>query len=347
MRLLKRIALIPAVLLLALAIVFAWASSGTLPDEALATVTIYDDTAFRQAAPGDTFTVVAYNLGYLSGMTNNLPVKRSAALFNAHMDAATALLRRADADLVAFQEIDFGAARSYYVHQLDTLAQRLGYATSAAAVNWDERYLPFPSANPLMHFGRVLSGQAVLSRYPVRRHERIALERPPSPFYYDAFYIDRLAQIVEVDLGRALVIINVHLEAWDTATRERQAEALRALYLHYRTTHPVLLIGDFNSLLPLSKNSPSLSPTQRAYFADDRTMEILLHDTALREAFADSIYATREAETFTSPATAPNKKIDHLLYDAAKLDVVEAFVIGGPDQPSDHRAVAMRFVFKN
>ena len=355
MRLLKGIALLLIVLALAFAGFFVWASSGTLAEDELAALTVYDDGAVRRAAPHDTFTVMTYNLGYLSATTNNRPVKTTAAFFAETMEAAVALIRRVDPDVIAFQEIDFGAGRSYDVHQLDTLAARGGYAASATAVNWDERYVPFPSANPLVHFGRVLSGQAVLSRYPIAQHERVVLERPERVMSYppplnrlaEAFYIDRLAQVVAVDLGQPVLLINVHLEAWDTTTRQRQARQVRALVERYRDDHAVVLLGDFNSLVPLSKQSPMLPPHRRASLADDQTLEMLLAGTGLREAFPDSVYSMHEAATFTFPADAPTVKIDHIFYEPDDIKAVEAFVGGGPHQPSDHRAVVMRFVFRD
>jgi hypothetical protein len=106
------------VLLLGFVAFFFWASSGGLSEEALATIKGYPAEA---TAPGDTLTVMAYNIGYLSGMTNNEPVVRSDRLFTANMDQAVALLRADDPDIVGFQEIDFGGARVKRVHQLDTL----------------------------------------------------------------------------------------------------------------------------------------------------------------------------------------------------------------------------------
>ena len=346
MRILKIFAGLLAGFLLAFLGFFFWASSATHTEDAYARVTTYEAPA---AAPRDTITVMTYNIGYLSGMTNNLPVERTAQLYAENLEAAAALLRRADPDVVALQEIDFGAARSYDVQQLDTLARLVGYASAALAVNWDENYVPFPSASPAQHFGRMLSGQGVLSRFPIRRHERVVLHRPENAMGYpwplgplsDRFYIDRLAQIVELDAGRPLLLINVHLEAFATEARERQAEELRALFETYADDYDVLVVGDFNSLLPEDKQRPELPADERAYFADDTSLEAFLRETNLRAALPDSLYAG------TYPADAPAIKIDHLFYETAAFEVVEAYVVGGTAQPSDHRAVVARLALKN
>lgn len=313
---------------------FFWASSGPLPEEQMAVTSTYEA---EPAPPRDTLTAMTYNIGYLSGMTNNEPVVRPESLFVHNMDDAARLLRRTRPDIVGFQEIDFGATRSYYAHQLDTLATRLGYAASATAVNWDERYLPFPySIDTAVHFGRVLSGQAVLSRYPIQSHERIELARTSRPAWNDAFYLDRLAQVAEIEVGDdTIVVINVHLEAFEAATRKQQATEVRTIYQRY-ASRPVLLMGDFNAELPALQDTTQADP--------DETLRLLLDGTDLRPAFSDSAYAAPDS-LGTYPADAPTRKIDYIFYTPDRIEALNAFITGGgPNPPSDHRAVGLRFV---
>ena len=310
---------------------FFWASGGRLPEDDLATTTRHGSTA----PPPGTLTVATYNIGYLSGMTNNEPVVRPERLFTNNMEQAVTLLRRADADVVGLQEVDFGAARSFYKHQLDTLATRLNYGAAAQAVNWDERYVPFPYGWPAVHFGRVLSGQGLLSRIPLRAHRRYVLPRPPQPFYRSAFYLDRLAQVTLLDGGpRPLLVINVHLEAFHQETRVDQAQAVRALYDRVAVPGlPVLLIGDFNGEWPPRDTSSTADSA-----TIDRTLPVLLDGTDLRAAYPDS--AARAAPTF--PADAPTQSIDHIFYSTDAFRQVERTVrCGAPSPPSDHCAVTV------
>lgn len=346
--------------LIGFAAFYFWASSPTRPAADYAAVTTYDDAP--RATPPDTFAVMTYNIGYLSGMTNNRPVPREASLFTQNLDAAADLIARAQPDLVGFQEIDLGARRSYDVDQLDALARRGAFAAAAIAVNWDEHYVPFPSMNPALHFGRVLSGQAVLSRFPILDHERLTLPRPATvsvsglPSFFAPlsrrFYLDRLAQVVRIDVGgQPVVVINVHLEAYDPETREEQAREVLALYRRYRAEAPTLLIGDFNSLLPGTEAHPLMPPEQYAELERDRTMQVILQGEGLREAFWDggpleAAAKAAEAHTLTYAADEPRVKIDHIFYDADRIEAVGAFVLDGAEQPSDHRAVVMRFVLR-
>jgi len=289
---------------------------------------------------------MTYNIGYLSGMTNNRPVDRTEKLFADNLAAAKRIMARIRPDVAAFQEIDFGAKRSYDLNQLDALAIAGGYYAAAAAVNWDKHYVPFPSANPFYHFGRMLSGQAVLSRFPLAAHERYTLERPPTPFYYDAFYLERLAQIVRVDAGTPLLVINVHLEAYDAETRNRQAAEVLTLFRRYRGHLPVLLLGDFNSIVPQER--AFMSDSLRAASIQDHAAELFIKEPGLEESFlglpiADS---TSFAAEYTFPSDVPRTGIDHIFYTPDRITPVATYVVDGPDQPSDHRALVMRFVLK-
>lgn len=313
--------------LLAAVMLFFWASSGVLSQAERSQIRTYPGAP--DTTVPDTLTVTTYNIGYLSGMTNNEPVVRSDSLFRANMDQAVNFLEETDADIIGVQEIDFGGARVAHVHQLDTLAGRLGFPTAAQAVNWDERYLPFPYGRPAVNFGRTLSGQAVLSRFPLRRHARNVLPRPPQPFFRDAFYLDRLAQVAVVEVGgRPLAVINVHLEAFEGDTREEQARLVNDLYRRLAAERvPTLLLGDFNS--SLVPDSTGQTPT------DDETMDLLLEGTDLR--VAGGTVASGRA---TYPADAPVQRIDYILYPPRFFESVGMHRwCGAPNPPSDHCAV--------
>jgi endonuclease/exonuclease/phosphatase family metal-dependent hydrolase len=255
-------------------------------------------------------------------------------------------------DIVGFQEIDFGGSRAFGANQMRSLARRLNYRAGAEAVNWNKHYVPYPyGINPSVHFGRVVSGQGVLSRFPITDHRRVELARTSRPFWSDAFYLDRLAQITTLDVGRPLTVINVHLEAFEEATRETQAETVRQLYAEHAAEGPTLLIGDFNAVHPAAKNADRLSPSVARQFDGDQTIETILEGTNLQEALPDSLY--RRPVAFTYPADGPNRKIDHIFYDPDTFTPVQGNVWctppSAPDSspPSDHCAMVLRLAFRS
>jgi endonuclease/exonuclease/phosphatase family metal-dependent hydrolase len=270
----------------------------------------------------DDFTVVSYNIGYLSGLTNQAAVERDRALLTQNQATAIAALRQADADIIGFQEIDFDAYRSFNSNQQYAISSALSMPFAAIAINWDKRYVPFPYWPPAVHYQKVVSGQAILSRYPILDNQRVVLERVPSnPFYYNALYLDRVAQVAEIDLaGQPLIVINVHLEAFDSPTRTRQSEFVRTLAEDYAEDYPVLLIGDFNSSL------------NRDAEGESRSIQVFLDSPVFESAVPqDSLTA---AATF--PSDQPTYTLDYIFYTPKTLELLNWQVIEAAAQASDH-----------
>ena len=325
-RILRIVGLLVTLVLILVAGFWFWASSGTLSENEMVQTKTY---AGEPTATADTLSVMTYNIGYLSGMTNNEPVPSNPALYAANLNKAVALIRSADPDIIGFQEIDFGAERSIGVQQLDTLAQRLDYPAGAQAVNWDVRYLPFPYGAPSVHYGQTLSGQAILSRFAIADHRRQVLAETSRPYLSRVFYLDRLAQVVDVVIGRdTLSVVNVHLEAFEKPVRLTQAGEVRDLLADLATDRPVLLIGDFNA-------APGAT--------DDATLDRVTQDLPFERAVPSSSDAEALA---TYPGDAPTRLIDHIFYMPAFMRALDTSIACGanPDPPSDHCAVITTFV---
>lgn len=295
----------------------------------------YDNLITYDYPPGtaqpDQLTVVTYNVGYLSGMTNQQAVAPDRALFDRNQATAIAALRAIQPDILALQEVDFDAHRSFRVNQQYAIASALAMPFAAIAVNWDKRYVPFPYWPPQAHYKAITSGQAVLSRYPIRRNERLVLEKVPSnPFYYNALYLDRVAQVAEVEISnQTLIVINVHLEAFDSPTRHRQTEVVRQLAEDYGQRYPVILLGDFNSDL------------DRQEEGDSRSIDILLDSPSLVSAMPQEATVGSQGATF--PADQPQHTLDYIFYTPATLELVDWDVASAAAQASDHLPVRATF----
>ena len=81
-----------------------WATSGHLSEEKLSQVTASED---YQPFSNDTISIMTYNIGWLSGMTNNRPVERSLELYQSNTESLLKLLETHQIDILAMQEIDF------------------------------------------------------------------------------------------------------------------------------------------------------------------------------------------------------------------------------------------------
>ncbi|MHB0754520.1 endonuclease/exonuclease/phosphatase family protein [Polaribacter sp. M15] len=303
---------------------FFWASSSTLDKSEYAK--LIKENPLEMPKNDSIFSIVTYNIGYLSGMTNNLPIEKSTSLFDINLQKVKLELQKLQPDIIAFQEIDYDASRSYHINQEKEIAS-LGYGFTARAINWDEQYIPFPYWPFSMHFGKVVSGQSVLSKYPLKEHQRVVLQRvADASFYRDVFYLERLAQVVKVNFqDEEVVLINVHLEAFDKATRAHQFKEVLTIFNRYKNDFPTILLGDFNS---------------KARDKEAVIQKLLSMKGVGNAAFnADNI-----ANTFDSKS--PFERIDYIFYTKNSIEYISGKVLNEFEQASDHLPVLMDFKLK-
>ena len=312
------------IIIIAFIAFFFWASSSTLNSTEYKVVSELEN---KVKPENDTiFSIVTYNIGYLSGMTNNRAIEKPKQLFDNNMNKVLLETKNVNPDIIAFQEIDYNASRSYNVNQ-ETEIAALGFNYAAKAVNWDERYLPFPYWPIKMHFGKVVSGQSIISKYPLKEHQRIVLQRVESePFYRDAFYLERLAQVVKVVLnGQEVVLINIHLEAFDKATRVNQFEEVLAIFNEYKNDYPTILLGDFNS---------------RA-----RDKDAVIQKMFAMKGIGNAAFDMNNlGNTFDTKN--PFERIDYIFYTKNSIEYISGKVLNQFEQASDHLPVEMQFKLK-
>ncbi|MBN2311186.1 MAG: endonuclease/exonuclease/phosphatase family protein [Candidatus Hydrogenedentes bacterium] len=339
-RLLKRLvaaAFLAAVALVAaVAALFFWASSGNLSAEDYERGFLWESADIAKADAAGPYTIVTYNIGYGSGLTNMSGHNASEAEYEENMGLIVAALVPREPDFVACQEIDYGGHRSYGVDQLAVLAGGLGLRHGAKALTWDMKYLPFPYWPPSENFGKMVSGQAVASRYPITAHSKVTLPRPPdNPFWYDRFYLDRIVQIVEVEVGASrLVLMNVHLEAHDRLTCIEHCRILADLARDYMDT-PLIVLGDFNARAPWTKGG-----------AEGGGLDAILAVENLHKAIPKEAYERDGEEVYyTASSNHPRQSIDHIFYND-KIRWLSAAVLQDAGTGSDHLPVLMEFDFK-
>ncbi|WP_275316528.1 endonuclease/exonuclease/phosphatase family protein [Tenacibaculum bernardetii] len=303
---------------------FFWASSPSIDEKEYTKLIEKENPVVVKN--DSTYSIVTYNVGYLSGMTNNLPVAKPKELFQKNQQKVESELKKVNPDIIAFQEIDYKASRSYNVDQEEAF-MNLGYNYAARGVNWDERYVPFPYWPPSMHFGKVISGQSIISKYKLKEYERIVLERvPDNPFYRDALYLERLAQVVKVVLeGKEVVLINIHLEAFDKSTRVRQFEYVLELFNQYKDKYPTILLGDFNS----------------SARDENAAVQKIFKMSGIGNA---AFNAVNPSNTFNSKN--PFERIDYIFYTENSIEYVSGKVLNDFEQASDHLPVEMQFRLK-
>lgn len=250
--------------------------------------------------PGQ-ITVVSYNIGYGSGLKNNQePV--TEAEHKANLEKMAADLQKLKPDLLFLQEVDFRSRRSFGVDQMKFLAEKLGLAHAAYVLTWNKNYVAWPYWPPERHFGRVVSGQAVLSRFPIKSQQLIEFPKPSTnAFWYNWFYLDRIVQHLILDLGGEQVsVYNLHLEAFAAATREEQIGQLGRL-IKADPFAAKIAAGDFNLADPILPDRED----------SDRDSKGLLKVFAANT--GTQAFQT-EKPFYSMPSNEPYKLIDHIFF---------------------------------
>jgi len=279
------------------------------------------------------FTLISYNMGYASGNKNNRPVALSEAEIEKNLSEMNGTLWKLHADVIALQEVDLDAARTFHIDQMNRLALGLQIQHMAYAVTWNKRYVPWPYWPIATQFGKMISGQAVLSRYPIVEHQVFDFPKPRSnPFWYNWFYIDRKVQkvVIEIAENRRVTIWNVHLEAFDEVTRTEQTEALieliRTDLKKTRVSQPTFVLGDFNS--PSDFDPTAKTASIKKWEKSRKDIALFLEKTGLMLASGE----------WSIPSWKPVKKIDHIFYDGVLIPLVVSGTVTGI-KASDHLPV--------
>jgi len=314
-----------------LLILYAW-----LPYRTSRTFSLAGINAYREETPApntpDSLTVLTYNIGYASGKKNNMGRILESAEVRSNLVEIAKQIQSLNPDIVALQEVDFDCDRTFHINQMDFLRQTLSYPYSAHVVLWNKKYIPWPYWPPSLHFGSMLSGQVVLSRYPITEQSIKLYDKPSeNPFWYNWFYLNRAEQKVQIQLGeKSLSLWNVHLEAYQEKTRVLQATDLGNSF-EIDTAPYKIALGDFNSSSFADRSNNDQSDSHWA-------LDIFYKTTVAMNA------EDPDTPIYTFPSWDPKRKIDHVFYNR-NFEKNDAGVIPGPPA-SDHLPVWATLNFK-
>ena len=292
---------------------------------------------------GDALTVVTWNIHYGGGPTLARGRGQSEAEVYGYLDAIAQEIKGWDADIVALQEVDRRAIRSYDVDQLRWLQEATGLKHAVWTPTWDANWVPHPGLKPSEHIGRVLSGQVVLSRFPLAGDRHVRLPQPKANgAIYNAFYLHRHLTEVTAQLGpdHSLRLVNAHLEAFDDKNRlEHAAQATTLL----QDAGPLsLLLGDMNCTPPEAKVRRAFEDEPETDMSMDNTIGLLRAIPGIQEVVPADVYAADERSWFTFPAHKPNRRLDYIFHGEG-LKLLSAEVPQMANPPSDHLPVVARF----
>jgi len=207
-------------------------------------------------AAGSSVDVVTFNIGYaglgagqdffMDGGTMVQPP--SADVTTTNLDGIVGTLKANPAQFYFIQEADVASQRSFGMDQTTVLHDALG-GQAAFAPNFRSLFTPYPWP-PI---GRVESGLLTLAQPQVAQAERVALP-VPFPWPVRLFNLKRCLLVERVPLsdGTSLVMINVHLEAYDSSggNSAQTKVLLDFATAEYQKGNHVIIGGDFNQSLP-------------------------------------------------------------------------------------------------
>ena len=268
--------------------------------------------------PGDRLSAVSFNIGYcglpaesdffLDGGT--MTRVGSKDIIERDLAGVTEALKAEACDLALVQEVDRNSKRSYNVDEAAALIKALA-GSSAFANNFLCPFVPIPPLDPI---GKVDSGIMTFSAIGADSATRLGL---PSPFSWPLSTCNLkrclLATRIPVEgTGKDLVVVNLHLEAYDTG--EGKAAQTKALvnYLtgEYEKGNYVVAGGDFNQWLPGVDRQKYPLKVAGAYVPGDVDASIL------------------PGWTFASDDATPTCRLNDRPYDATDPDM-QTYVIDG------------------
>ena len=166
-----------------------------------------------------------------------------------NMEAMTNKIKELDPDIFLIQEADIHSKRSYFVDDLSILKEKFddGHYEKSLARNFKAGFVPIPLTEPM---GKVESGIVTFAKYDISDAERIQL---PIPFAWPIklMNLKRCLLVTRIpikDSEKDLVIINLHLEAYDDGEGKAKqlAQLMGVMKDEYDKGNYVIAGGDFN-----------------------------------------------------------------------------------------------------
>lgn len=310
---------------------------------------------------GTEYTFLTWNIGYGAlGDNADFFLDGGKMVYSAdeervhvNLDGIASCIGEVNPDFVMLQELDRNSSRSYFTDELEYLVNSASSGLMGKqycfAPNFKVAFVPYP----VPPIGKVVAGLATVSKYEVTSAQRLAL---PTFFSWPV----RIANLkrcllvtrIPVDgTDKELVLINVHLEAYDAGEAKlAQTKMLKDIMTAEADKgNYVIVAGDFNQTFSCTDISkyPVLNGNWEAGiidindFGDDFTV------------LADDTYPTCRS-LYKVFATAENKDPEYFQYYmldgcivSNNMSVNGVQTLDEKFEFSDHNPVAMKFVLKN
>lgn len=312
----------------------------------------------------DTLTVVTWNIRFGIGRANwfgdscgDLVLFDNETIIDG-LELLAQKITEMDADILLLQEVDTGSKRSAYIDQVQWLLDHTSMNYGVYASMWEVQFVPSDG------LGRVNTGNAILSKWPLSEAERIQLSlRGDQDALTKAFYVRRnvLKAVVNYP-GNPFWAVDIHASAFSNDdTKQKQFLEFKDVLDEINSKGELFVAGgDLNELPP--------GATKNNYCEEDRCPDELPEDdegcdfsnettwiNPLYDTYVPSVslvdYQQNEQLYFTHASTHDinderyqwNRKLDYLFTNTAWVPRSE-ITHQEAQLESDHVAVSAKWV---
>ena len=203
---------------------------------------------FQPQVTRDQLNVMSYNMGFDVGpVQNTLGETKSESEYLHSLDEIVRIVEESETDILLLQEVDLNSRRSLNMNQLSYLQERLKWPHAACSTTW-KCFVPFDK------IGKVDECAAILSRYPICKHQARIYKFNPlhtnrllNLMLYLFFVWRSPVQYVQIEFqDRKLNIFNLHLDVFSRRNRELQIENLIQWIKESGLDEHLLFGGDLN-----------------------------------------------------------------------------------------------------
>ena len=312
----------------------------------------------------DTLTVATWNIRFGIGRANwfgdscgDLVLFDNETIIDG-LELLAQKITEMDADILLLQEVDTDSKRSAYIDQVQWLLDHTSMNYGVYASMWEVQFVPSDG------LGRVNTGNAILSKWPLSEAERIQLSlRGDQDALTKAFYVRRnvLKAIVNYP-GNPFWAVDIHASAFSNDdTKQKQFLEFKDVLDEINSKGELFVAGgDLNELPP--------GATKNNYCEEDRCPDELPEDdegcdfsnettwiNPLYDTYVPSVslvdYQQNEQLYFTHASTHDinderyqwNRKLDYLFTNTAWVPRSE-ITHQEAQLESDHVAVSAKWV---
>lgn len=207
-------------------------------------------------SPPDTLEMVTWNIKFGGGRIDFFfdcygdRVLMTKEEVIANLDALIVKINQMNPDVLFLQEIDIDSKRSAYVDQLQYILDHTALNYAVYGSQWQSDFVPSDG------IGRMNSGNAIVSKYPLSNAERIPLSLIDDQSAITRyFYLRRNLLKADVQIGnKSIVVLGTHTEAYSTDdTKLKQLKEIKDQLDKLNSSGKRFVIGgDFNTIPPKS-----------------------------------------------------------------------------------------------